>query len=654
MGLVAKNRITYKTSRVKMAPKITKGFPGLPLAMFDRIRQFLVEGSIENAEDVLIDYMFSADAEQALNQFSSNPYTKGSIDFLGCIASVSFMEQGTAAMYPKSGNLYIGIDFYLKYILYPEDLFFILFHERDHYLISLLLRYDYDIHNFATKYHTALNLFEDSFINAWVRFFIPSALPERFYLDPNNLNRIVTYDPIFWDKLIHSTLNKKQGISYSDRNKIEKTKDIWQQMFSQRHSFLGGLSARSQYQYNKFILGCIAMYTAWQQDSQNQKNMSDAFNYGANNNDEISDSKEQSEQKQQKEDETNEDNDDSTSEDTSSEGQGTNEDSPITEEGKGSDSESSSGNSEQSNGTEQSSSDEKSSDTSTEPQNVAIGKLPGPPGEEDTSSKDSEVGKNGKLLRKHPFPISNEAFSIPPEILATVRYLPDLESVKESQTRAGLIWPEIIKDIRQQGNEDVYSLQTHPPTTLCRSDVFLLSQGFLPSYYKSKTSDIKQDDLVVYVDVSGSMEDYIAEVVQAASQLFEKVKKVYWFSTDLYEYDGRESFYYSSGGTDYNKVAEDILKNHKKDNVLVISDSTDQISEDLFEKLCRQFKNKKLYYMGVYGGSSIFGLFNSLNHSEHNINKFSFEFASAFRIYRLAGKTPKNIKQLSAYKEVSK
>ena len=83
----------------------------------------------------------------------------------------------TAVINFRQGELRIGTYFFLRHILEPEDLLFILLHERDH----LILRNLYP--NAISEDYPAklLNFGEDAYINAIARRHIPSTLPERFY-----------------------------------------------------------------------------------------------------------------------------------------------------------------------------------------------------------------------------------------------------------------------------------------------------------------------------------------------------------------------------------------------------------------------------------------------------------------------------------------
>jgi hypothetical protein len=77
-----------------------------------------------------------------------------------------------------------GVQFFLDHITGPEDLLFILIHERNHLILRRLYpdvlpgdNYPREVFNFA----------EDAYVNAIGRRQVASTLPERFYHQPELL-----------------------------------------------------------------------------------------------------------------------------------------------------------------------------------------------------------------------------------------------------------------------------------------------------------------------------------------------------------------------------------------------------------------------------------------------------------------------------------
>jgi hypothetical protein len=101
----------------------------------------------------------------------------------------------TANVDLRKGDLTIGVQFFLDHITGPEDLLFILIHERNHLILrrlypDILPGFDYprEIFNFA----------EDAYVNAIGRRQVASTLPERFYRQPVELLLTAKHSQIDW------------------------------------------------------------------------------------------------------------------------------------------------------------------------------------------------------------------------------------------------------------------------------------------------------------------------------------------------------------------------------------------------------------------------------------------------------------------------
>ena len=95
----------------------------------------------------------------------------------------------------EKGDLTIGVQFFLDHITGPEDLLFILIHERNHLILrrlypDVLPGFDYprEVFNFA----------EDAYVNAIGRRQVASTLPERFYRQPWELLLTAKHSSIDW------------------------------------------------------------------------------------------------------------------------------------------------------------------------------------------------------------------------------------------------------------------------------------------------------------------------------------------------------------------------------------------------------------------------------------------------------------------------
>jgi len=139
-------------------------------------------------------------------------------------ASVNFMK----------GELRIGIQFFLDHINGPEDLLFILIHERNHLILRKLYPYvirdDYPRHLF--------NFGEDAIINALSRKYVPSTLPERFYKRPMEMILTGKHSRIDWDHF------------KTDDNGMNRLKDAHAAIYKSNFNLLRAIGESSLYSAN--------------------------------------------------------------------------------------------------------------------------------------------------------------------------------------------------------------------------------------------------------------------------------------------------------------------------------------------------------------------------------------------------------------------
>jgi hypothetical protein len=93
------------------------------------------------------------------------------------------------------GDLKIGVQFFLDHIAGPEDLLFILIHERNHLILRRLYP---DVVPGADYPPEVFNFAEDAYVNAIGRRQVVSTLPERFYHQPGELLLTAKHSAIDW------------------------------------------------------------------------------------------------------------------------------------------------------------------------------------------------------------------------------------------------------------------------------------------------------------------------------------------------------------------------------------------------------------------------------------------------------------------------
>ena len=80
------------------------------------------------------------------------------------------------------------------------------------------------------------------------------------------------------------------------------------------------------------------------------------------------------------------------------------------------------------------------------------------------------------------------------------------------------------------------------------------------------------------------MDSYLGLIPYLFDRLMEHVDEIFEFSTVIVKVDPGDTYYYTTGGTSFNTVAEHIL-NRDFQSVIVITDGCGNLSEDLTERL---------------------------------------------------------------------
>ncbi|GAG46163.1 unnamed protein product, partial [marine sediment metagenome] len=105
----------------------------------------------------------------------------------------------------------------------------------------------------------------------------------------------------------------------------------------------------------------------------------------------------------------------------------------------------------------------------------------------------------------------------------------------------------------------------------------------------------------VYLDVSGSVKEYLPEIIGAIAKLSEEIPTLYLFSNQIVESTMKDLIrgnIKTTGGTDFNCVARSIMgKNFKK--AVVVTDGY----ANLDNKLSEELKKKKVSILTIlFGG----------------------------------------------------
>lgn len=123
------------------------------------------------------------------------------------------------------------------------------------------------------------------------------------------------------------------------------------------------------------------------------------------------------------------------------------------------------------------------------------------------------------------------------------------------------------------------------PVKPSRRDIMNMSMGNMPPMW-DHPQYLEQQELVVYTDVSGSMNHWYSVALYLTQQLAEFGCELYQFSTQIVKpVPGRDdNIFWTTGGTDFDTVAEHIRQKGFK-AVIVITDNQDALNERNIEFL---------------------------------------------------------------------
>ena len=133
------------------------------------------------------------------------------------------------------------------------------------------------------------------------------------------------------------------------------------------------------------------------------------------------------------------------------------------------------------------------------------------------------------------------------------------------------------------------------PHAVTRKDAFNLSMGAAPVLWQ-KYVGMEKPAVDLYVDVSGSMSLYYPFIPFIYKSILHVVGRIFQFSTQVVEVDQHERCLFTTGGTNFNIVAQHMVKENVRWAV-VVSDGLCHLNPDLEKTLARQLEH--LVYLKV-------------------------------------------------------
>jgi hypothetical protein len=481
------------------------------------------------------------------------------------VAKVQFdKEVTTAQINLKTGFVTFGVDFFVKHINCIEDLLFLIIHERNHYILEHSI-WRSDLYYLRLSLPAPLpSLVEDAFINGAAYRTSPSRISDRFYKH-NSIAVILTSDSkgvgrVFKNKeivKIHSQLWDTSE-ALPDFGKFSGLLIHWffQKMKEERREH--EKQGQKQAQENK------TQSVPGDGDGKDQNNTDGGQNFEPN------------------QDVTDNDQGANQTEDRSEDTAGQEEKNNTTGTSENGDE---SGN--EGEGFEECGKDDFKSEIETETETIT----PIVEGQHDTSvSLEDQKSVNPVVYSESGAQVHGrkiKALTPKSEIDKALASLTRKEREQFSVQRSFDIsqLDTFISDFQclKAGQDGLQGYTSTVPHRISKRDINSIQMGGMPVIWNVSYEGFEKHTKL-YMDVSGSMDSYLGLIPYLFDRLMEHVDEIFEFSTVIVKVDPGDNYYYTTGGTSFNTVAEHIL-NRDFQSVIVITDGCGNLSEDLTEKL---------------------------------------------------------------------
>jgi hypothetical protein len=458
------------------------------------------------------------------------------------VAKVGFdKEVTTAQINLKTGFVTFGVDFFIKHINSIEDLLFLIIHERNHYILEHSI-WRSDLYHLRLSLSAPMSsLIEDAFINGAAYRISPSKISDRFYKH-NSIVVILTSDTkgvrrVFKDKEIVKIHAQMWDVTepLPDLGKFSNLLIRWflQKMKQERQEH------EKQTQENETQSG--------QSDGKDQANTDN--DHGTNQTEDIS------------KDNTRQEEENNTT--------GT-----VEGEDTGGD-------------FEENGEDDFKSEIETETEEVAPiveGQHDTFAAVEDQNSVNAGVySENGVQVHGRKIKALTPKSEIDKALATLTRKEREQFRVQRSFDISQL--DTFISDFQclRAGQDGLQGYTNTVPHRISKRDINSIQMGGVPIIWNTAYEGFEKHTKL-YMDVSGSMDDYLGLIPYMFDRLMEHVDEIFEFSNLIIKVDPGDSYYYSTGGTSFNTVAEHILSKDFQ-SVIVITDGCGNLSDDLTERL---------------------------------------------------------------------
>jgi len=125
-----------------------------------------------------------------------------------------------------------------------------------------------------------------------------------------------------------------------------------------------------------------------------------------------------------------------------------------------------------------------------------------------------------------------------------------------------------------------------------KRDLVLIASGFYPGFFHNRTTTPNKKDkgLAIFLDVSGSVNQYLPKILGILQDLRNEITSIFLFSNKTFEIPFRsllKGVIKTTGGTDFDCIAESIL-DRQLDKAVIITDGYASMSKTNSEKLKKQ------------------------------------------------------------------
>ncbi len=496
------------------------------------------------------------------------------------IREISFDEAlPTASIDLVKGRLKLGVGFFLDQIQAPEDFLFILIHERNHLILTKL----YPDLNPENGYPLELfNFAQDAYINAIGRRNIVSTLPERFYKDPLEMVLTGRHSRIDWS-------------GFRIKGDSSLVKEAHQGIYRGNYSLMQALGERLEGVGIPGYRQWMEVMAEWYEESRSQAQPGPA----------KLDLDTECEGSGQAPNQTGPLTDREACGQTSS---GEETENGVGEEGP--DQEEASGQARETGPQEEGPDEESEGLEETQPfawkpepgevESVVKSYTPlvdKPPNKQIPGTSPGGFGRDENGLTVIPIP-DLKPDDLVVELILETSDISDLRYEVRGFEGEGLQGVEkairgILSDQATEKAYRGYSIQV--PALISRKNLLSLSLGDFPVIW-DKDFELKAPLIDLYVDVSGSMSVYYGYIPYIYDALRRIRGRIYQFSTEVVEADPDDRFLHTSGGTDFDQVAEHILERGTR-SLILVSDGCGNLDKTNLNALARQLEG--LVYLKV-------------------------------------------------------